>query len=166
MVARSVKRVFIPRSEVNVKQIIGVILVLLSGTAYGQLLKCVDKSGRVEYASVCPPGARQEQTGIKNTPASTGSSAAPQKSLAEREAEFRKRQTEQQETQAKQDKKTTESQQMQRACEDSRAYLKSLQSGNRIARTDPKTGERVFLEDKDYAGEIANAQRLVDTNCK
>lgn len=148
------------------KQIIGVIMVLLSGTAYGQLLKCVDKSGRVEYANVCPPGARQEQTGIKNTPASAESPATPQKSLAEREAEFRKRQTEQQEAQAKQDKKMAENQQMQRACEDSRAYLKSLQSGNRIARTDPKTGERVFLEDKDYAGETASAQRLVDTNCK
>jgi hypothetical protein len=149
-----------------VKQIIGVILVLLSGTAYGQLLKCVDRSGRIEYANVCPPGARQEQTGIKNTPASSGSSSTPQKSLAERDAEFRKRQTEQQEAQAKQDKKTAENQQMQRACEDSRSYLKSLQAGNRVARTDPKTGERVFLEDKDYAGEIANAQRTVDANCK
>jgi hypothetical protein len=149
-----------------VKQIIGVILVLLSGTAYGQLLKCVDRSGRIEYANVCPPGARQEQTGIKNTPTSSGSSSTPQKSLAERDAEFRKRQTEQQEAQAKQDKKTAENQQMQRACEDSRSYLKSLQAGNRVARTDPKTGERVFLEDKDYAGEIANAQRTVDANCK
>jgi hypothetical protein len=149
-----------------VKQIIGVILVLLSGTAYGQLLKCVDRSGRIEYANVCPPGARQEQTGIKNTPTSSGSSSTPQKSLVERDAEFRKRQTEQQEAQAKQDKKTAENQQMQRACEDSRSYLKSLQAGNRVARTDPKTGERVFLEDKDYAGEIANAQRTVDANCK
>lgn len=148
------------------KQIIGAILMLLSGTVYGQLLKCVDKSGRVEYASVCQPGTRQEQTGIKNAPSSSGSASAPQKSLAEREADFRKRQSEQQESQAKQDKMTAENQQKQRACEDARSYLKSLQAGNRVARTDPNTGERVFLEDKEYAGEIANAQRLVDTNCK
>jgi hypothetical protein len=166
MVFRIEQRTFLVQSEVKVKQVIAVILVLLSGTAYGQLLKCVDKSGRVEYASVCPAGARQEQTGIKNAPASTGSSSAPQKSLAERDAEFRKRQTEQQESQAKQDKKTAENQQTQRACDDARSYLKSLQAGNRIARTDPTTGERVFLEDKEYAGETANAQRMVDTNCK
>lgn len=154
-----------PRSEANVKQVIGVILVLLSGMAHGQLLKCVDRSGKVEYTSACPPGTRQEQTGIRSSPASAAP-AATQKSLAEREAEFRKRQTEQQEAQAKQEKSAAASQQMQRACEDARAYLKSLQSGNRIARTDPKTGERVFLEDKDYAAETASAQRLVETNCK
>ena len=31
---------------------------------------------------------------------------------------------------------------------------------------DPKTNERVFLEDADRPAEIAQAQRTVDQNCK
>ncbi len=64
------------RREDKVKRIIGVILVLLSGTAYGQLYKCVDKAGRIEYASVCPPGTKQENTAIRNTPGAPASSPA------------------------------------------------------------------------------------------
>ena len=148
------------------KQMIGVILVLLSGAAYGQLFKCVDPSGKVEYASVCPPGTKPEATGIRNTPAASPSAVAPQKSFAERDAEFRKRQIEQREALAKQEKKSEEDEQRQRACASARSYLKSLQSGGRITRTDPKTGERMFLEDKSYSKEIATAQRAADANCK
>ena len=148
------------------KQVICVILVLFSGAAYGQLFKCIDKSGRVEYASVCPPGTKEEQTGIRNTTSSGASPAAPQKSLAERDAEFRKRQIEQQEAQAKDQKKAAQDQERQRACEQARSYLKSLQERNRVAKTDPKTGERVYLEEEDYARETVTAQDSVNANCK
>lgn len=147
------------------KTTIGVILVLLSGTVYGQLYKCVGSSGSVEYASVCPPGTRQENTGIRNVPGAANA-AAPHKSLAERDAEFRKRQMEEQAAATKQEQKSAENAQRQRSCDSARSYLASLQSGARIARTDPKTGERVFLEDKDYARETADAQRAVAANCK
>lgn len=147
-----------------VKKTIGVILVLLSGTVYGQLYKCVGPSGNVEYASVCPPGTRQQDTGIRNTPGA-GTAAAPQKSVAERDADFRKRQMEKQETAAKQEKKSAEEEQHQRSCESSRSYLASLKSGARISRTDPMTGERSFLEDADRAREIDVAQRAVDASC-
>jgi hypothetical protein len=154
------------RREENVKRIIGVILVLLSGAAYGQLFKCVDKSGRVEYASVCPPGTKQEATGIRNAPGAPASASGPHKSLAEQDAEFRKRRIEQQEAATKQDKKAAENAQRQRSCDSARSYLASLKSGARMAHVDPKTGEQVFLEDKDRARETADAQRAVDSNCK
>lgn len=147
------------------KKTIGVILALLSGTVYGQLYKCVGPSGQVEYASVCPAGTRQENTRIRNAPGSA-TSAAPQKSVAESDADFRKRQMEKQDTAAKQEKKSAEDEQRQRNCDSARSYLASLKSGARISRTDPKTGERVFLEDKDYTSEIANTQRAVDASCK
>ena len=106
--------------------------------------------------------------GIKSTPSSAppDSSAAPQKPLSEQDAAFRKRLTEKQEAEAKGEKKAAQDAQRLRACEDARAYLKNLQAGNRIVKTDPATGERVFLEDAGYATEIAAAQRSVDTNCK
>ncbi|MCW5569425.1 MAG: hypothetical protein KIS84_14490 [Dokdonella sp.] len=150
------------------KTIVGLLMLALSMPVYAQIARCLDKSGKVvAYGTDCPPGTRQEQTSIRNAPAtSSPQSGASQPSLAERDAEFRKRQIEQQEAQAKQTKQAAEEQQKQSACDNARAYLKSLQSGMRITRTDPKTGERIFLEDKDYAGEIAKAQRSVDTNCK
>ena len=148
------------------KRLIGVILVLLSGTAYGQLFKCVDKSGGVEYASNCPPGTKQEATGIRNAPGAAPGAAASHMSIAEREAEFRKRRIEQQEAASKQEKKTAENTQRKRECDSARSYLSSLTSGARIAHIDPNTGQRVFLEDKDRQKEIADARRAVDTNCK
>lgn len=150
------------------KATIALIMLLLSVAAHGQMLKCTGKDGKIEYAAQCPPGSKQEATGIKSTPsaAPSDSSAAPQKSLAEQDAAFRKRLSEKEEAQAKGAKKTAEDDERRRACEQTRAYLKNLQAGNRIARTDPKTGERIVLDDAGYATEIAAAQRSVDANCK
>ncbi|HXF65533.1 MAG TPA: DUF4124 domain-containing protein [Burkholderiales bacterium] len=143
------------------------LLALAPAVSHGQLLKCVSKDGRVEYAAQCPPGTKEVQTGIKSAPGAQAPSAAPQpKSLAERDAEFRKRMLEREEARQKEEKKAAEEQERRYACESARAYLKSLQEGQRIARVDPRTGERVFLEDAQYAAEIAKAQRAVDTNCK
>ena len=139
-------------------------MVLLSAAAYGQVLKCVGKDGKVEFTNVCPPGTSVQQTGIRNDPSSTP--PAPQKSLAERDAEFRKRMTDQQEAAVKAEKASAEDAQRAMACENSRAYLKTLQAGNRVVKTDPTTGERVFLQDAQYASEIASAQRAADANCK
>jgi len=150
-----------------VRATIGLItMLLLSAPAHAQLLKCIGKDGRVEYASQCPPGTKAQDTGIKSTPsAAPPGSAEPQKSLAERDAEFRKRQMEKQEAEAKEAKKTAEDAQRKRACDDARAYLKGLEARNRVAKTDPKTGERIYLEEADYASEIAAAQRSIQANC-
>jgi hypothetical protein len=146
------------------------MLVLLAPiAAHGQLLKCISADGRVEYATDCPPGTREVQTGIRTTregPSSSGAASPQQKSLAEREAEFRKRQMEGAEAQKKEAAKATELAQDRENCERARIYLRSLQEGHRISQIDPRTGERVFLEDSARAGEIARAQSAVDSNCK
>lgn len=128
-----------------------------------QILKCVGAGGRVEFAASCPPGTKAENTGIRNTPGA--SKAAPPKSLAEREADFRKRQSEQQESTKKAAAKEQDSADRSKNCENAQGYLKSLKAGDRIARTDPKTGERVFMEDAERSTEIERAQRAVDSSC-
>ncbi|MGQ0749116.1 MAG: DUF4124 domain-containing protein [Betaproteobacteria bacterium] len=149
------------------KATIALIMMLLATTAaHAQLMKCVGKDGRVEYANQCPPGTKEQPTGIKSSAPAPASSPAPQKSVAERDAEFRKRQMEKQEADAKDAKKTAEDAQRKRACDDARAYLKTLQAGNRVVKYDPKTGERIFLEDAQYVSETAVAQRSIDANCK
>ncbi len=137
---------------------------LMPGVANAQINKCLDASGKVvAYGSECPSGTRSEQTNIKNAPAPAGSA---KKSIAERDAEFRKRQMEEQEATAKAKEKSAEAAQRKTACESSRAYLKQLQDRQRITRTDPKTGERTFLADAEYPKEIASAEKSVAQNCK
>jgi hypothetical protein len=152
-----------------VKAAIALIVLLAPFAAHGQLLKCVGPDGRVEYATECPPGAKEVQTGIRSTregPSSSGASSPQQKSIAEREAEFRKRQMEGAEAQKKEEAKATEIAQNRENCERARIYLKSLQEGQRIAQIDPRTGERVFLEDPARPAEIAKAQQVADSWCK
>jgi hypothetical protein len=148
------------------KTIILIAVMLAPGLAAAQINKCIDSSGRtVGYAADCPAGTRAEQTNIKNKPSSTPA-ASDQKSLSERDAEFRKRQLEKKEASDKAGVSSAEADQRKRACEDSKAYLASLQAKQRIARTDPKTGERTFLDDADYPAETARAQKNVAEYCK
>jgi len=142
---------------------LGAASAALAGQSFAQVLRCVGPSGRVEFASICPPGSKAEPTGIRNNPGAAA--AAPEKSIAERGADFRKRQSEQQEAAKKADEKARDAADRAANCESAQAYLKSLQSGARIVRTDPKTGERIFLEDADRQPEIQRAQRAVDSNC-
>ena len=152
------------------KIFIAMLMLLAPLAAHGQLLKCISKDGKVEYAAQCPPGTKPQQTGIKSAPGGPAPAAKSEKgkskSAAEMDAEFRKRQTEQSEAQAKQEKEAAEKGQRQRACDDARGYLAGLESGARISRTDPKTGERVFLEDSARDQELARARESVQANCK
>ncbi|HTE14742.1 MAG TPA: DUF4124 domain-containing protein, partial [Burkholderiales bacterium] len=88
----------------NAKVIIvaGLVLAGASLTAQAQIMKCVGKDGRIEFASNCPPGTKQQDTGVGNKPAPAPAPAASKesakenavapKSLADRDAESRKRQ--------------------------------------------------------------------------
>ena len=151
------------------KTIAALLLMMMSAAASAQINKCIDKGGKVVgYGIECPDGTQSEQSGVKSAPAASpapGAASQP-KSHAERDADFRKRQIEKQEADAKAQKKSAEVAQRQRACTDSQAYLKTLQGGQRVTRTDAKTGERTFLSDSEYPKEIADAQRAVSANCK
>ena len=150
------------------KTITALLMLLFAATAFGQINKCVDASGKVvAYGSECPAGTKSQGTGIRSDPkAAPSKPAAGPKSLAERDAESRKRAAEKQEQLAQEQKKAGEDAQRLRACDDSRAYLKSLQAGNRIIKNDPRTGERIVLEDAAYPKEIAAAEQSVAANCK
>lgn len=68
--------------------------------------------------------------------------------------------------QKKDEAKAAELAQNRENCERARIYLKSLQEGQRISQIDPRSGERVYLEDPQRPAEIARAQQAVDSNCK
>ncbi len=144
-------------------------MALLPAAVHAQIMKCTGPGGRVEFSAACPPGTKAESTGIRSTsetPATSAAPATPQKSLSEQDAAFRKRMLEQQEAAKKAESQAAEAKDRKQNCETAQAYLRGLQSGARIGKTDPKTGERVFLEDAERTAETARAQRAVDTNCK
>lgn len=161
------------------KFMIALFVTLVPLAAHAQMLKCVGKDGKVEYAAQCPAGTKELQTGIRNAPGASpapaakdkgkdekGKDAGKPKSMAEQEADFKKRNAEQAEAEAKQQKEAAEAEQRKRACADARSYLAGLESGARITRNDPKTGERTFLEDAARAQETERARQSVQANCK
>lgn len=142
-------------------------MMALSATAYGQLVRCVSKDGKVEYARDCPPGTTEQKTGIKSSPGGGSAAGAPpaQKSTAERDADFKKRMIEQQEAQQKDAKKSAEAAQKKEACTNAQTYLKSLEEGLRLTRTDPKTGERSYLDDSEREAEMVKARARMSQTC-
>ena len=146
------------------KTAIAVALMIAAMPASAQMLKCIGKDGKVEYATQCPPGSKEQQTGIRNDPGKI--TTPPQKSLAEREADYRKRQMEGADERKKSEQQAAETAARKQACDNARANLAGLQGGQRIVRIDPKTGERIFVQDDERPAEIARAQKAVDTNCK
>ena len=140
--------------------------LLFATGALGQIMECIDAKGGKTLAQFCPPGTVKE---IKRGGGPTGGSApaaAAPKSLAEQDAAFKKRNLERQEAEAKGEKEKADAKIAERNCNDARGQLRQLQDGSRISRTDPNTGERIVLEEKDRPAEMANAQKSVDTWCK
>jgi hypothetical protein len=147
--------------------LMGCAAMLVTQAAMGQIMECVDAKGKKEYAQFCPAGTVNERLLRKGGTSASGSGAATSaKSLAERDAEFKKRSLERQEAEAKTEKENAEREDAERNCNNARSALKQLQDGLRIRRIDPDTGEFSFLEDTDRPAEIEKAQKAVDNWCK
>jgi len=144
--------------------LMGCAALLAAGTAAGQVLECVDAKGNKEYAQTCPPGTVKETKLMKSSAGAAPGAAA--KSLAEREAGFRKRTMERQEADAKAEKEKADAKITERNCIDARSQLRQLQDGQRIVRIDPNTGERSYLTDDERPAEIENARKAVASWCK
>ena len=90
----------------------------------------------------------------------TSPAATSQNSLADKDMEFRKRQKETQEKAAKSEKEQAAAAEKQENCANMQRQLRSLESGERIARRDDN-GERYFLEDAQREQEIAKLRQSV-----
>ena len=179
----------------------GTALMAVCAGAQAQIMKCVGKDGRVEFATSCPQGTTEQITGVSSKPAAPppakdekgaskgvdngadkgaskatdkgadkgsakGADKGAPKSLADREAESKKRQAEQQAAAAKSDKEAQDKANRQRACEGAQSNVAALKSRQRNFRVDPKTGERVVYEEADYVREQQLAQQQVADYCK
>jgi hypothetical protein len=126
----------------------------------------LDNKGMKQYSDV-PPPAEVPASRILKTPGSRTAPAADipppvEPSLAEREAEFRKRRAQASDGEREAEDKRKRQVDIARVCEQARAYGRALESGQRIGRVDP-SGERQYLDDSQKAKEAAEVQRVLAT---
>ena len=145
--------------------------------ALAQIYTWTDASGQRQISDRPPEGQVKDLRvqGSRSVPppaTTTGAAGAgkpdekkPQ-TINEKALEFNKRQLEREEARAKQEKAEAEAKERAQRCEQAQANVRSLRAGGRASRVDPKTGERVFLEEADIQKEIVEAQRIADSWCK
>jgi len=89
--------------------------------------------------------------------------AAP-KTIAERDMEFRKRQAERADSDKKAVEEQTKTATRTADCERARGYMKTLEDGVRITRTDA-AGNREFLDDAQRAAEVDRTRKVIEGAC-
>jgi type IV secretory pathway VirB10-like protein len=97
------------------------------------------------------------------TPDAKSAPNAP-KTVAEREMEFRKRQQERAESEKKATEEQTKSAAKTAECDRARGYMKSLEDGIRITKTDA-SGNREFLDDSQRAAEMDRTRKIIQSTC-
>ena len=136
-----------------------------AATALAQQYRWVDKDGRVQYGDVPPPGVSASR--LKG-PAAAPAAAEPKTkgplTPAEQEAAFRKRQLDGEKEREKQAQAEKQTQARQENCARAQQALRTLESGQRISRTDAK-GERYILDDAQIAQETVQARQAVKASC-
>jgi hypothetical protein len=144
-----------------------------------------DANGRTVYSDMPPPAsvppsavqrapARQTPAGTSGGSGATATApamaapapaAAPAPTLADREMEFRKRRMEREAAERKAAEAQAQSQRAAAACEDSRAQVRTLESGMRVARVNER-GEREFIDDSTRASQLEAARKSVRELCR
>jgi hypothetical protein len=137
----------------------------------------LDEKGTKQFSDMPPPASIPSSRILKQPGGSAAAKAsaetaeekpaAPARAeptTAERNADFRKRKTEQAEKEKKAAEEATQAAEKSKNCERAREYQRSLDSGERIGRID-KNGERAYLSDEQRAQEVRDNRRILD-DCK
>jgi len=134
--------------------------VVFTSAALAQY-RWVDKNGKVQYGDVPPSGANA--TAVRPASSSGSQPESSTGSIAEQEAQFRKRQQEAEKAREKQAKAQQEAEDKRENCARARENLRLLQTG-RVSRLDAN-GERYFLNDAQIAQETARARQAEQQSC-
>jgi len=140
-------------------------ILLMTGPALAQQYRWVE-NGRVRYGDVPPPGVNATRLKGPTPPSSSPPAAATKGPMtaAEKEADFLKRQQETAKEREKQDLAAQDAAGKRENCERAQEYVRTIESGQRISRTDAK-GERYFLDDAQRAQELNGARQAVKQWC-
>ena len=146
---------------------VAVLAFAFAAAALAQQYKWVDQDGKVRYGDVPPPGVKAQRL----KPPAGGPAPAPAAKKADKgekalspEAAYRKRQEDAQKEREKEAQSEQQAAAKRENCERAQEALRSLESGQRISRTDAK-GERYFMDDAQLAQETARARQLQQQSC-
>ncbi|HEX8614949.1 MAG TPA: DUF4124 domain-containing protein [Telluria sp.] len=160
----------------------GGALMLFASVSYAQYV-WVDASGTKQFSDRPPPPGIPAKNIIKQpggaslkrdaapeastlpapTPAGADDKTPP--SLADREADYRKRAKAKEEADKKASVAKAAKANNKVACEGARAYKRSLEQGTRVTTTD-KNGERSIMDDDARAAEMTRANKTIAEACK
>lgn len=138
------------------------LIILFSFNAHGDVKKWVDDNNQVHYSDQ-PVPANVKAAPLK-IPAASASDTPAQKTVAEREADYRKAQKAKEETGKKEAKSQEEARAKQKYCEDARNSLKTLESGSRISTYDSK-GELSYMDDAARKQRMEETRKGISANC-
>jgi len=148
-----------------------ILALAFSAAATAQTYKWTDSSGRTQYGDT-PPGDASNVTrlrGATGSAAAAAPSAAPSGASKDKpltpEQAFQKRQQERAEADQKVAQERAQAEQNRVNCEQARASVRQLESGQRVS-TINAAGERVFLDDDQRASQLARAQKAAAEWCK
>jgi len=140
-----------------------VVALLAATAASAQVYEWKDDKGKTHYSDKPPVGTSRVNK-ISESESSAPSSSA-QKTTADRELEFRKRQKEAQESAEKATKEQAANADRKEACANARRALEVLESGERIALRNDQ-GERYYLDESQRQQEAAKARQVMQASCK
>lgn len=162
------------------KTLLVIASLAFAGSAAAQY-KWVDQNGRVQYGDTPPVGARSSTVRAPSARAETPADEAKDESkkeeakkdearkdrvpatVAEKEADFRKRTMDADKEREKQAQARKEADQKRENCARARENVRVLEGG-RVTRVDAK-GERYFLDDSQLAQEMVKARQDIQEWC-
>lgn len=148
------------------KHSLAICLLLTSMTSQAALNKWVDAEGKVHYSDSAPSDVKVKT--LKSTSApdaiSTVSGVSAQKTLAEREADWKKSQKLKEEDAKKADQEKEVALIKQKNCESARGNLAGYENSRAIVKYDSK-GEPAYLDDAARSQTIENARKEVNKYC-
>src|SRR5712691_6425892 len=130
-----------------------------AGAAQAQIKCWTDANGKRGCGDSPPPGAKvttvRGTTSAEPAPAAAASKDGKDAkkgpmTAAEKEKDYRERKQEAQKAAAKADAEKQDKAARNEGCERTKEYLRTLESGQRIARTNP-SGERYYLDENQVA---------------
>lgn len=148
-------------------------LIGFAAAAQAQLYKWLDKDGKTRYGDTPPAGVKATALGAPASgtgAAAAAPGAAPKDAKkgpltpAEQAQEYRKRQEEEKKASAKAESERRAQAAKVEDCARAREYLRTLESGQRIVRTNA-AGERYFMDESQTAQELAKAQQSIQQTC-
>ncbi len=142
-----------------------ITLLLICFNAHAGLNKWVDADGKVHYSDTRPPGVTtQDVRNVAGKEQTNTTSGYSPKSIAEREAEYKKAKQAKKEASQEKAEQEAMNEAKKRNCAAARENLRTLEASPRVFTYDAN-GERTYLDDSARAQRMENAREAISSNC-